>query len=403
MPPFFKKVNNMDLINKAKEIEPHLIELRKEFHKHPEIATKEFETAKMIKKELDAIGGYDIKEKVDGTNGILAEIKGDKPGKTICLRADFDALSIKEETNCDFKSENEGYMHACGHDMHTTMLLGAARIIKENKNELKGTVRLIFQPQEEFTPDGGSRHMIKGGALKDADAVFGMHVWPNYKVGKFGFKVGALMAASDHIYAHIDGKACHGATPNEGVDAVVCGCALVQSWQTIVSRNVSPMEPAVVTVGKFNTISNYNITPGVVDIEGTCRSYNPDVRDTCERRLKEIFDNTLKAYGCTGTFKYQRGYCPLVNEEKSTLYYKKVVEELFGKESIYDIPTPTTTAEDFGFYINEIGKGSFMWAGCTEEGQDVWPLHNSHMLPSEKTLVKGVAIYAALVFSQDDL
>ncbi|MCI6153292.1 MAG: amidohydrolase, partial [Fusobacterium perfoetens] len=226
----------MSIINSAKEIQEYLQTIRRELHENPEISNKEFKTSKIILRELEKLRNFNIRKNVNG-NGIIAELIGAKEGKTIALRADMDALQIEEETGLSFESKNKGVMHACGHDNHMTMVLGAAYLLSKRKDELSGKVRFIFQPAEELSPNGGAKGMIKEGALEGVDAIFSMHVWPDLPLGKVGIKEGPLMAASDHFTVTIKGKPSHAAKPNEGIDALVTGAQYVTAVQTIVSRN----------------------------------------------------------------------------------------------------------------------------------------------------------------------
>ena len=384
----------MKIIESAKKIQPYLQEIRRELHKHPEISREEKKTAEIITEELRKIGISDIKENVNGY-GIIAEIHGAGDGKIVALRADMDALQIKEETGLSYKSESEGLMHACGHDVHMTMVLGAARLLNEKKDELKGNVRLIFQPAEEITPMGGSRGMIAGGALDNVDAVFGLHVWPDLPLGKVGIKAGPLMAASDHFTVTIKGKPSHAAKPNEGIDALVAGAQYVSAIQTIVSRNADPMKSIVITIGKMNAGTRYNIVAGECILEGTCRTFAPKLRDLAEERLQTVLDGICTLSGCTGVLNYERGYMAVINESESIEYVSKTVKKLFGNDAAVSVE-PAMTAEDFSFYLDK-KPGAFAWIGTTKEGDTVYPLHNSRYSPDEDVLWRGAALMAELV------
>ncbi len=384
----------MKIIESAKKIQPYLQEIRRDLHKHPEISNEEKKTAEIIAEELRKMGISDIKENVNG-HGIIAEIHGAGDGKIVALRADMDALQIKEETGLPYKSESEGLMHACGHDAHMTMVLGAARLLNEKKDELKGNVRLIFQPAEEITPMGGSRGMIAGGALDNVDAVFGLHVWPDLPLGKVGVKAGPLMAASDHFTVTIKGKPSHAAKPNEGIDALVAGAQYVSAIQTIVSRNADPMKSIVITVGKMNAGTRYNIVAGECVLEGTCRTFAPELRDLAEERLQIVLDGICTLSGCTGVLNYERGYMAVINEPESVEYVSETVKKLFGNDAAVSVE-PAMTAEDFSFYLDK-KPGAFAWIGTTKEGDTVYPLHNSRYSPDEDVLWRGAALMAELV------
>lgn len=390
----------MEILESARLIQPHLVELRREFHRHPELSWKEQGTAERIRRELELIGGIRICSDVAGTAGILAEIKGAQPGKTVALRADIDALSIQEETGLPYASENPGVMHACGHDTHITMLLGAARLLQEYRSELRGKVRLIFQPAEESAPLGGARTMIRNGAMDGVDAVFALHAWPNVRLGRLGVTNGAQMAASDHFFVHIEGKTTHGAQPNQGVDALVAGAAFVNALQTIISRNRDPLKAAVITIGIFKAGDRYNIVPGSCSMEGTCRTYDPEVRELCARRIQEVLDGVCGTFGCTGKLTYERGYDAVMNDPAMAEYMRHTQEKLFGEGSAFIPEYPAMTAEDFSFYLHE-APGAFGWIGTTPEGEEVNPLHSCRYAPNEDALWRGAALLAQLALDFD--
>lgn len=384
----------MNIIDSAKKIQPYLQEVRRNFHKHPDISHYEKKTADIIYEELKKIGVFEIRKNINGY-GIIADLKGKTAGKTVALRADMDALQIEEETNLPYKSENKGVMHACGHDVHMAVVLGAARLLAERKDELCGNVRFIFQPSEEITPEGGSKGMIAEGVLEGVDAIFGMHVWPDLPLGKVGIKAGPLMAASDHFTVTIKGKPSHAAKPNEGIDALVAGTQYVNAIQTIVSRNADPMKSMVITVGKMNAGSRYNIVAGECVLEGTCRTFAPEMRELAEKRLEKILEGICTLSGCTGILKYEKGYMAVINESKSVEYFEKTAKKLYGDNAVVTVE-PAMTAEDFSFYLDK-KPGAFAWIGTTAEGEEIYPLHNSHYCPNEDVLWRGAALMAQLV------
>lgn len=390
----------MSLTEAAKTLQPHLESLWQEFHAHPEVSEQEEQTSARILAELQTIGSYEIRPNVSG-HGILAELKGEKPGPWIALRADMDALQITEESGLACASQNSGVMHACGHDAHTTMLLGAARLLAERRSQLAGGVRLIFQPAEELSPKGGSRGMMEAGALEGVESVYGLHVWPELPVGSVGLKAGPLMAASDHFSIHIVGKPSHGAQPHEGVDALMAGVQFASAVQTIVSRNANPQEAIVVTLGCFHAGTRYNIVPGSCEIEGTCRTFDANMRDMAERRLNEVLQGVCNAMGCTGTLDYERGYCATVNDPEQVEVVRKAVAELFGAEHAVTIQTPSMCSEDFAFYLTE-KSGAFVWMGAGTPGAPVWPLHNCHFVPNADVLWRGSALLARLALGEQN-
>ncbi len=387
----------MNLMTEAAEMAPRLRELRRDFHAHPELSGEEVRTAEQIRKELEAIGGYQIRTGVGG-HGILAELHGTQPGKTVALRADMDALSIEEKTELSFASVYPGVMHACGHDHHITILLGAARLLRMHQEELFGNVRLIFQPAEEQSPTGGSRRMIEEDALQDAAAVFGLHVWPNLPAGTVGIKSGPLMAASDRFTVHFEGESAHGAMPDQGNDALMAGLQFASAVQTIMSRNKNPMKAGVITIGTFRAGSRYNIVPGSCCMEGTVRTFDPALRIQTEKRMRELFEGIRLAFGLQGELQYMQGYTAVRNAPDMTAYAEKTAEQLLGSTQVIHPEEPAMTAEDFAFYLEKV-PGAFLWLGTTPEGEKIWPLHSAHYAGNENVLATGAALLAGLALN----
>ncbi|ONI42408.1 amidohydrolase [Candidatus Epulonipiscium fishelsonii] len=386
------------ILAQANKLCPYLEDLYHHFHANPELANKEINTADKIVKELEKIGGYDIKKNVGG-NGVVATLEGACKGPMVALRADMDALAVEEQTGLKYASNNKGVMHACGHDAHMTIALGAARLLAECKPYLKGSVRIIFQPAEELVPNGGAKQMIEEGALEGVDAIFGLHVFPdpNLGLGTFGFRERELMAASDKIEVEIIGKGAHAAQPNQGVDALVTGAQFVSIVQSIISRNVDPLESAVLTFGSFQSGNQYNIVSENCLIEGTCRTYDPKIRDLMEVRIENVLSGVCFAAGADYKFKYNRGYPALINNPEMTEYAKNAAKSLFGDAKVYDIPKPSMTAEDFAVYLKSV-PGTFFFLGCTS-APDAKPLHNSGFKLDEDVLWRGVAMFTELALN----
>ena len=270
----------------AKALLPELIKIRRDFHEYPELSGKEEETAKKVAAYLKEMGCDQVIEHVGG-HGVIGVIKGASEGGVVALRADMDALQIQEMNETEYKSRNDGVMHACGHDNHMTGLLGAAKLLLERRDQIRGTVKLVFQPAEELSPVGGSRGMLESGYLDDVKAVYGLHVWPDLPHGKVGVKAGPLMAATDHFTITIHGKTAHGAKPDQGIDAVVLGAQFVMAAQSIVSRKVDPLDNAVITFGIFNAGTRYNIIAGECVLDGTVRTLNENTRDMIEDSMNK--------------------------------------------------------------------------------------------------------------------
>jgi amidohydrolase len=299
-----------------------------------------------------------------------------------------------EETGWEFASENEGIMHACGHDSHTAMLLGAAHILSEMKDNIKGTIKFIFQPAEEYSPTGGAPGMIRDGALQDpqVDAILGIHVWPTLKTGELGIREGVMSAASDRLQISISGKSTHAATPDFGVDAIVIASQVVSSLQTLVSRNVSPLDSAVITIGKFTGGSRYNIVADRVELDGTVRTFDPETRKKMARRIEELVQGTVKAMGGTCEVNYRWGYPSVMNDPKVTAIAKGSILKVAGEDGLYNISLPNLGGEDFAFFSEKV-PAAFAWVGCRPENipvEDFPKLHNNKFIPDENALPLGV-------------
>ena len=357
----------MDIKALAQDAAPYVVERRHYYHQHPELTGEEKNTRDAIHRDLEALGITDIRDMVN-CYGLVATIHGGKPGKTVGLRADTDALSFQEETGLPFASCEPGKMHACGHDTHIAMLLGAAKLLQEHREELRGDVRLIFQPAEEMSPVGGSRGMLHSGYMDDVEAVFGLHVWPDLPHGKIGVKAGPLMAATDHFTINIHGKTAHGAKPNQGIDAVVLGSQFVMAAQTIVSRKVDPLDNAVVTFGIFNAGTRYNIIAGDCTLDGTVRTLNEDTRAMIEDSMRKTLDGLCLQSGATADINYGHGYPALVNHEEDAELIRNTAIKLFGKDDVVDVKLPAMPAEDFSFYQQYV-PGLFFFLGTGDTPQ----------------------------------
>lgn len=380
------------MVESAKALMPKLVEIRRDFHEYPEISQHETETAKKVAAYLKEMGVDEVIENVGG-HGVIGVIKGAKEGGVVALRADMDALQVQEMNDVEYKSRNDGVMHACGHDNHMTGLLGAAELLCQNRGEIHGTVKLVFQPAEEMSPVGGSRGMLESGYLDDIGAIFGLHVWPDLPHGKIGVKAGPLMAATDHFTITIHGKTAHGAKPDQGIDAVVLGAQFVMAAQSFVSRKVDPLDSAVVTFGIFNAGTRYNIIAGECVLDGTVRTLKPETRVMIEDSMRKLLDAICLQSGATADIVYGHGYPALVNHEADAALIRKTAVSLFGEDEVVDVKNPAMPAEDFSFYLKE-KEGCFVWLGTAKEGETPWPLHNSRFDVDEDILWRGSALLA---------
>lgn len=368
-------------------------------HQHPESSGEEIETSAYVAKTLQSMG-LEVQKNVGGY-GVVALIRGKGPGKCIGLRADMDALQITEKTGCDFCSQNEGLMHACGHDTHTAMLLGAAYVLNELKDSFNGCAKLIFQPSEENAASSGAKKMIEAGVLEHpkVDMIVAQHVWPQAPVGKVLICDGPMMAASDRFFISIHGKSSHGSEPEDGVDAIVIAAQVITALQTIVSRVVGPRDSAVVTIGKISGGSRYNIIDDEVTMEGTCRNLNPKVRQEMPKHMESIIKGIVEGMGGRCEFNYVHGFSPTINCKDGFNLICNTVKEALGEGALEVPKQPALVAEDFSFFGEKI-PSAYYWLGCHNDERPFYPLHNSSFLAEWEALPIGmeVMVNAALKY-----
>ena len=372
-------------------IKDKIINWRRDFHQYPELGFKEFRTAKRIKEILDEMS-IDSKSGV-GKTGLIADINFGE-GPSIALRADMDALPIQESSELEFSSKNDGVMHACGHDGHMAMLLGAAELLINTKNKLKGTVRLIFQPAEEG--GGGARYMIEDGCLKNIKEIYGIHVWNYQPLGEIGVKEGPVLAAADEFDIVIEGKGGHGAAPQGTIDAIVVSSQLINSIQTIVSRNSNPLESTVITIGKIKGGDNHNIIADRVSLTGTVRAYSEDNRLMVKNRLGQIIEGVSKMSGANISLKYHDGYPPTINHKEPTKKVLNAAQKVVG-EKAGDLYL-SMGGEDFSYYLQKV-PGCFFFVGSAPNKNQVFetPHHCSHFTMDENALLVGTSVYMNLI------
>ena len=372
----------------AKKYKEQIIAWRREFHENPELSWEEVRTGERVREELIRMN---IEVKGVAKTGILGILKGDEPGKTVALRADMDALPIKEENNVPYKSKNEGVMHACGHDGHTAMLLGAAQILSKMKNEIKGTVIFIFQPAEEKIQ--GALEMIKEGAIEGVDAILGIHLWADLVTGEVSLESGPRMASADMFKITIKGKGGHGSMPHQGVDAIVAASAIVIGLQSIVSREISPLDTVVVTIGKFHGGERFNVLCDEVLMEGTTRCFNPQVRDKFPVMMERIIKETAKAYRAEGELEYILGNPPVINNSQISKIASQAVINNFGEGSVIKLEK-ITGGEDFAFYAQEV-PGVMALVGARNESKGaMYPHHHKKFSIDEDALIIGTTLYS---------
>lgn len=338
-----------------KALEQKLTGFFEELHMHPELSYEEYETTERIKREL-AAAGIEILQ-IPLKTGVTAIVRGAKPGKTYGLRCDIDALPIEEETDLPYKSKTPGKMHACGHDFHTAAVFGAALLLQERKEELQGTVKILFQPAEESSH--GAETVLETGVLSDVTAIFGLHTAAYLPVGTLGIRAGSVMAAVDRFELNITGTGCHGGHPDEGVDTILVAASVIQAFQSIVGRNLNPFHTGVVSVTRINGGNTWNVIPDKVELEGTVRSMEKDDRIFIERRMREIAEHTAAAYGANAELLWYPGPPATVNEKAWSAFAQKVAEE----SGFEVVPQRNSTGgEDFAFYLKKI-PGCFINVG----------------------------------------
>lgn len=382
-----------ELLSRARAGKEKMVRVRRHLHRHPELSFKEKETGRFLARELKALG-LKVRHPFAGT-GVLAVLEGGKAGRAVALRSDMDALPVQEETGLPFASLNPGIMHACGHDAHMAILLGAARLLCERRDELKGSVRFLFQPAEETVP-GGAKDMIRAGALKGVSAIFGLHVDPVLATGTIGTKPGVLMAQADDFDLTVIGKGGHAARPHTSVDAVVAAAQVVQALQTIVSRRIDPVVPAVVTVGRIAGGTKHNIIADRVLLQGTCRSLDAATARKLKTDVAQIARDTCRAFGATCLFQFFPGYPLLVNPERETRFAHEALGRLIGKKNVLALKEPLLGGEDFAYYLKQV-PGTFLRLGIRNPKLgSTYPWHHSRFRVDEEAIPIGAAALAYL-------
>ncbi|WP_428909893.1 M20 metallopeptidase family protein [Niallia sp. Krafla_26] len=372
-----------------------VVNWRRHMHQHPELSFQETKTALYIKEKLTSFG-IEVKTNIGG-NGLVGILRGDKPGKTLALRADFDGLPIHDEKDVPYKSQTPGVMHACGHDGHSAALLGTAQALSQFCEHMNGSILFIFQPAEE-TPPGGAKFMIEEGILEGVDYVFGAHLGSQIPLGKIAVGEGYQMAAVDKFKIEIRGKGGHGARPQDSVDSIVIGSEVVSGLQKIVSRGTDPLQSAVVTIGVFQAGSAFNVIADKATLEGTVRTFDGDVRLATEMQIRRIVEGITSAYGASYYIDYLNGYPALYNHPEETEVVRSLLTQEFSEENMIDM-VPTMGAEDFSYFLLE-KPGTYFRVGAQSSEETSYPHHHPKfdideraLLNLEKAFVKIVAHY----------
>ncbi len=390
----------MDIHKEVKELKEEIIALRREFHKKPELGFDLPETTSKVAGYLRACG-IEVHEHI-GKSGVLGILRGNSNGKTILLRADMDALPIEEKNDLPYKSRIKGRMHACGHDGHTAMLLGAAKILAQHRDDFKGTIKFVFQPSEEQLP-GGAIEMIKDGVMENphVDGAFGIHLWTPLKAGQIGIREGAMMAAPDVFKITLTGKGGHGAYPHGAIDPIVASAQLITALQTIVSRETDPLDTMVVTVGKLCSGDAFNVIPETAELYGTVRTLNENTHKTAEEKIERIVKGISDAFRVSYSLKYDYGYPILKNDPEMVRLVKEVGEQIVGKNNIIEVQ-PSMGGEDMAYFLQKT-KGAFCFLGASNESKGITaPHHSPYFNIDEDVLPIGTELHirVALEFLQ---
>lgn len=384
------------MMQMLEELYGEMVAWRRDFHRHPELSFQEERTPRVIAEHLRSFG-VTVREQVGG-RGVVGRIHGGRPGKTVALRADFDALPIQEETGVEYQSVVPGVMHACGHDAHTAVLLGVARVLSQFREHLAGDVVLIHQFAEEVAP-GGAKPMIEDGCLDGVDVIYGTHLWSGFPRGRIGCRPGPIMAATDDFEILIHGKGGHGGMPHQTVDAIVLGAQIVQQLQSLVSRRVDPLKPAVVTVGSFHAGEAFNVIAGEARIKGTVRTLDAGVREQMERDMSALVHGLCQAAGAGVSFRYHRGYPVVSNHEREAQQVAEAVCRVMG-EGAFFVMEPLMVGEDFAYYLEQV-PGAFFFTGARNEALDaVYPHHHPRFNIDERAMLDAAKLLVHLTVTE---
>ncbi|MDP4096841.1 M20 family metallopeptidase [Paenibacillus sp. P96] len=372
-----------------KELQEQMVQWRRHLHRNPEISFQESRTAAFVADKLKE-WNIEVLENVGG-HGVIGTLRGSQPGPVVMLRADMDALPIEDEKQCDYRSTVKGAMHACGHDGHTSMLLGTAAYFSRHRDSIKGEMRFLFQPAEELLP-GGAVNVIREGGLEGVDVIYGIHLWTPLSSGTAASCGGPMMAAADDFYIELTGKGGHGGMPQATIDSVVAGSALVMQLQSIVSRSVDPLQPAVLTVGTIHGGSAQNVIAETCKLSGTVRTFDEHSRSVMKERLHTITEQTGAAYGTIASVQYIMGYPPVVNDAAEAGRFFREAASVFGASGVQESPK-LMPAEDFAYYLQQVpGCFMFVGAGNPEKGA-IYPHHHPKFDFDEDVMLDGVKLF----------
>lgn len=377
-----------------KDVRDEVLRWRRRLHRNPELSFQEKETSRFVYEMLRSFGGLELSRPTP--TSVVARLVGERPGRVVALRADMDALPITEENDFEFASRNLGVMHACGHDGHTAMLLGAAKVLVGMRGRIRGEVRLLFQHAEE-EPPGGAGQMIEAGVMEGVDAVVGIHLNSYLPVGKIGIGYGPRGAAADTFELSINGKGGHAARPDKVVDTVAVAAQVVTNLQHVVSRGADPLDNVVLSVTRISGGTTHNVIPETVEMEGTVRALQEETREKVVGTMERVIEGVTAAHGASYSFEYRRGYGPVVNDEEVTRVVEETAREIFGEDAV-ELTPPVMSSEDFSAFQREV-PGSFLYVGArNEEKGIVYPHHHPRFTVDEDALPVGVKMFVCSAF-----
>ncbi|MGX1429718.1 amidohydrolase [Cytobacillus horneckiae] len=371
------------LYSLLKDNYPEMVEIRRHLHQYPELSFQEVTTPKFIAEYHEKLG-HEVRTGVGG-RGVVATLRGGKPGKTVALRADFDALPIQEQNDVPYKSKNPGVMHACGHDAHTATLLVLAKVLNQLQDEIAGTIVFIHQHAEEYMP-GGAIAMVEDGCLDGVDVIFGTHIWATSPVGEIGYRSGPLLAAADRFHIKVQGTGGHGAQPHLSNDSIVIASQLIVNLQQIVSRRVDPLETAVCSIGEFDAKNAFNVIADSVQLSGTVRTFKEEIRNKMDREIRRIVEGTCLAADAEFTYEYVRGYPATVNHPAETEFIASLSPQVPGVKNTVELP-PQMGGEDFAYYLEKVPGTFFMTGAEIADREKTYPHHHPKFDIDEKGLL----------------
>ncbi len=378
----------------ASNLKEQVISWRRHLHQNPEVSFHEENTAQFIFDTLHSFGNLEISRPTK--TSVMARLIGTQPGKTLAIRADMDALPIQEENTFEFASQNPGVMHACGHDGHTAMLLGTAKILSGLKDLIKGEVRFLFQHAEELFP-GGAEEMVHAGVMDGVDLVIGTHLWSPMEIGKVGVVYGPMMAAPDTFWITVKGKGGHAALPHQTIDSIAIAAQVVTNLQHIVSRNTDPLDSLVISVTQILGGTTHNVIPGAVTLWGTVRTLDPKLRESIPGKMERVVKGITEAHEGSYDFKYEFGYRPVINNNEVTAVIEETVREVFGEEAL-DMMRPNMGGEDFSAFM-EKAPGCYFYVGAGNEAEGItYPHHHARFTIDEDALEIGVKTFLNATF-----